>query len=245
MISIAKCNASMTQVKRAKVFRPERAMNSERWKGVKFGEVLETLINQCQILKWEPKNYRAHMTKDAEDVAIALSLPKCNTCPPELLPEIVLLASNSGTRRNRFYAGAVEKKSGNPIVTAEFLFSKCTSGKARSAEFDLFHEIKRGLQWYATDASVKLTYVVLKQHKLTKEEADHLMVESYRKNILPWEKIRYVDSAYKVLNDQTTWGLLSAYGKAVSMNPAQDQCWQMLAFRDMLMMLVQPKLVTA
>jgi hypothetical protein len=234
MIATTAATATVAGVRRAPVVRPKNA--GPHWKGVKHGSLMDMILAGCELRGWRPGEPRLHLCKTGADFAMSVLLPGGPNRWSCSVPSIGVLASNSGFRRLRFFAGA--ELDGTAVVCASKLGAKYVKGSTSHPDFDLAREVRAGLDWFSHCDAVNQTARETggEECRVSADECMSLLFRAARDEMTPWSRIGLIDQMNRTRgNNLFLWDVLLNFNRVAAANPAQDQMPQMLDFRNLVM----------
>ncbi len=236
MITVLGNHTTLKDVQAVKLQDPRGRRIGAYWQGVPHGELMDCVLKECQRRRWTVGQQKYSLSKDKADLAMALELkiPKLEVPEGQVLC-LGVLTSNAMRRALRIVVGSTVLVCQNGVVSGEVVLSR-----KHTIHFSIQDEIKDALDTYLLKAHGLMDTVLgLQQSPLTLEEAEHILMQAGRKEIMPWSRIGKVDAEFRSprfpeFYEPTSWSLLNAFTWVVKQNPVMEQMDQINLFRELL-----------
>lgn len=208
------------------------------WKPIPHHVLAKIIIDEVHRRGWKVLDSRFTLSKDQCDMAAAFDLhvPGVSSRMPKGQSlALGLLTSNAMRRPLKLVVGTTVAVCNNGMATGEILLKK-----KHTLNLDLAEELPPMLDRYLKKSrAIPKIVAGLKGYKLEPEEADHLILEAGRKDILPWNRISEVDREYRnptfpEHGRDTSWALLQAFTYCIKATAVMSQMDRMVRFRKML-----------
>jgi len=208
------------------------------WQGITHKHLIDSLTKIMEEKRWVISNSTFYLSNDEADMAgtFDISIPSIQI-PEGLTLSLGFLTSNAMRHSLKIVIGTVVLICLNGMVVGEILMKK-----KHTIQFDLITELIIALNEYERRA--KLIPNIIKEMKeytfnTIENEAEHILMEAGRLNIMPWSRIGQVDKEYRVpsypeFEGRNCWSLYNAFTLIVKQSPPLKQMEMMNQFRNLL-----------
>lgn len=236
----AQANELLTREALRAIPIPERDNVSARWQGINHGALADTILKHLEKKRFGVINEQWKTNKQGTRLfgAIDLKLPGGVSARRALGQDGVFSLgvrhSNDGRYALAFAVGARVSVCENGLLVGEHLVAK---RHTRGLDIDL--AISCALERYIDEARDLDTFVnALRERELSPQEAEHLLLETGRQGILPWEKLGAADALwrkprYKEFQERTAWSLYNAVTETVHDRPFTRQMESLARLKEL------------
>jgi len=243
MLRIKRADQKTTEnLKSVQLVRPERA--GSVWKGVPHYDLATALLEALRSRGINVKNTQWAVTglHDAKITgAMDIDFPEVFNVPvPEDMQYTLgVCGSNDLQIALTFYVGARHKERSYGLVTSQHVLKK-----KHTLNLKLGEKISEGVEAYISGCRDIVSELDrLKAIDITAAEAEHIILEASRRNIVPWSRLGKLDKQYfnpseadieYGLSGETAWGMYNAFSRVVMLAPAMKQLKLLNRFREYL-----------
>lgn len=227
-------NITLDQLERIKLRPPKK--HGARWQGIKHIDLVNTILTECKTRHWKVRGVELSVARQGADLAgaIMVDIPSLPQIPGQIYA-IGFMHSNWKWRPLTIAVGTNVRVCNNGMVTGVHVLRE-----KHEKNLDLAAQIHVGLDRYLEAAKdIKNQVDLMRARNLTEAEADHLLMQCGRQEIMPWNRVKLVDHEYRhptfaEHSERTSWGLLNAFTYIVKQSPPQEQMDSINAFRRLL-----------
>lgn len=211
-------------------YKVPKRTDTVHWEGVTHQDLVKTVKRECKArdLVLEDENYQLAN----QGHTLFASWDFTNPVPgmKGMNMSLGYRGSNMGRYAHTFAVGARVLVCQNGMISGEF-----SHKRKHTNQVDLKELIGNALDRYLVDSKqIKQLVRGMRDIELTDDEASSVMMESARRGIVAWSRIRIVDEgwrkpAHKAFKPRNAWSLYNAFTESAKVTtPAQ----QIEIFRD-------------
>jgi len=209
------------------------------WRGIPHSDLAEAIVNELETRDVTITDETWHVAGKTQDVLSgSLSLRIPNREAPE--GTTFSLGVHHGNMRNFALKIAVGAKifiCSNGMVSGDV-----TLRHLHTCNFNLRESISEGIEAYL-EKTDSVTSIInsMKELPLSDLAAEHILMETGRKGLLPWSRVGKVDKEYRESpfpefreHHGNGWGMYNAFTHVLQKSPAHEQIRAMDDFRHLL-----------
>jgi len=234
LITVYGANTELHDLHKIALEAPEGA--GSYWQGIQHGDLADTIIDEAHSRGWEINDMKFSVDKSGTELAAGFGvvIPKVDV-PKGMSLGLGILTSNARKRSLKMVVGATIACCHNGMATGEIVLNK-----RHTTGFDIFDEIDSALTVYAERVlEMPATVASLRECKLASYQAEAILMDAGRSNVMSWSRICKVDSEYRTPTFSehgtgTSWALLNAFTHIAKELPVLQQMDRMNQFRELL-----------